>query len=121
MRTLMELNHIGAQVSIYGFGTGSSSLSYLRRLPLDHLKLARECIPLGEDDRENLMIARAILSLGASLDLTCTLEGVETRLQLACFREPGCDLVQGYLVSRPLGAEAFAEFLTRISWWRCKF
>lgn len=113
MRTLMELNHIGAQVSIYGFGTGSSSLSYLRRLPLDHLKLAREFIPLGEDDRENLMIARAILSLGASLDLTCTLEGVETRRQLACFREPGCDLVQGYLVSRPLGAEAFAELFDK--------
>lgn len=111
LRTLMELKRIGLNFSIDDFGTGYSSLSYLRRLPLNHLKVAREFVPWGADDGNNLSISRAIVSLAKSLELSCTVEGIETQAQLACFRDLGCDQAQGFLISKPLPALEFEEFL----------
>ncbi|WP_169603517.1 EAL domain-containing protein [Methylococcus geothermalis] len=113
VRTLLDLKRTGISFSIDDFGTGYSSLSYLRRLPLSHLKVAREFIPWGADDCNNLSISRAIVSLAKSLELTCTVEGIETRTQLDCFRQLGCDQAQGYLISPPLPPAEFEDFLRR--------
>ncbi|MDF9391909.1 MULTISPECIES: EAL domain-containing protein [Methylococcus] len=111
VRTLLELKRTGVSFSMDDFGTGYSSLSYLRRLPLSHLKVAREFIPWGADDCNNLSISRAIVSLAKSLELTCTVEGIETQAQLNCFKTLGCDQAQGYLISPPLPAGKFEDFL----------
>jgi len=111
VRTLLELKRTGVSFSMDDFGTGYSSLSYLRRLPLSHLKVAREFVPWGADDCNNLSISRAIVSLAKSLELTCTVEGIETQAQLDCFKTLGCDQAQGYLISPPLPPGEFEDFL----------
>lgn len=113
VRTLLELKRTGVHFSMDDFGTGYSSLSYLRRLPLSHLKVAREFVPWGADDCNNLSISRAIVSLAKSLELTCTVEGIETQAQLDCFKTLGCDQAQGYLISPPLPPGEFEDFLRR--------
>ncbi len=113
VRTLLELKRTGVSFSMDDFGTGYSSLSYLRRLPLSHLKVAREFVPWGADDCNNLSISRAIVSLAKSLELSCTVEGIETQAQLDCFKTLGCDQAQGYLISPPLPPGEFEDFLRR--------
>ena len=88
------------------FGTGYSSLAYLRRFPVDILKIARELIGApGEAEREAWAFAKAILALGRSLGLTVVAEGIETDEQLRMLRRLGCELGQGYLFGRPATAE----------------
>lgn len=108
---MVALKRLGVHLSIDDFGTGFSSLSFLQRLPLDHLKVAREFIPQHPEDRHNLSIARTIVTLAKSLGLRCTVEGIETSAQLRPFKEWGCDLVQGFLVSQPLAAGEFTQLL----------
>ena len=109
--SMVALKQLGVQLSIDDFGTGFSSLSYLQRLPLDHLKVAREFIPQHPDDRNNLSIAQTIITLSKALGLRSTVEGIETPTQLKPFREWGCDVVQGYLVSQALPAGEFRQLL----------
>ena len=108
---MVALKRLGVHLSIDDFGTGFSSLSFLQRLPLDHLKVAREFIPLHMDDRHNLSIAQTIVTLAKSLGLHCTVEGIETSAQLQPFKAWGCDLVQGFLVSQPVSAGEFTQLL----------
>ncbi len=113
-RTLTTLNAIrarGIRISMDDFGTGYSSLSYLRRFPFDKIKVDQSFIRQLPADPESAAIVRAILTMGACLGIATTVEGVETPEQLAFTAAEGCDYIQGYLVSRPLPAEAFEAFL----------
>ncbi|HLY59124.1 MAG TPA: EAL domain-containing protein, partial [Stellaceae bacterium] len=101
LAALTALKTIGVSVSLDDFGTGFSSLSYLRRFRFDRIKIDQSFIrELGLDD-EALVIVRAIVALGGSLGLAVTAEGVETQGQLDLLRELGCGEVQGFLLGRP--------------------
>jgi diguanylate cyclase (GGDEF)-like protein len=110
--TLRQLTALGVQLSVDDFGTGYSSLSYLKNLPIDTLKIdqsfVRDIVAGAPDHR---VLARAIISIGHSLDLKVVAEGVETEAQLEYLRKHGCDEVQGYYFSRPVPPEEFRKLL----------
>jgi len=105
--TLDALRHLGVRIAMDDFGTGYSSLAYLRRFPVDSLKIARELIgePGATDDAETWAFARAIIALGRSLGLPIVAEGIETQEQLRVLRQLGCGMGQGFLFGRPASAE----------------
>ena len=84
------------------FGTGSSSLAYLRELPIDELKVDRLFVERVDANPVDAAIFAAVLSLARSLSLPVTAEGVETAAQLEWLRAHGCDQAQGYLLARPM-------------------
>jgi len=108
---LHELKLMGIHVAIDDFGTGYSSLNYLKRFPIDTLKIDRTFVSDVCKDPHDTSIVRAIINLGHALDLTVIAEGVETREQLQYLAALECDLVQGFLFSKPLSAAAFEELL----------
>ena len=103
--TLDLMRELGVRIAMDDFGTGYSSLAYLRRFPVDILKIARELIPSEAEEREDWAFAKAILALGRSLGLTVVAEGIETDEQFRMLRRLGCELGQGYLFGRPASAE----------------
>ncbi len=108
---LNELRQLGIQISLDDFGTGFSSLSYLKRFPVESLKIDRSFISgIGQSD-EDEAITTAILSMARALELRVVAEGIETEQQRQFLADRGCDEIQGYLISRPLAAEDFARFL----------
>jgi diguanylate cyclase (GGDEF)-like protein len=110
--TLDLMRDLGVRIAMDDFGTGYSSLAYLRRFPVDILKIARELIGApGEAEREAWAFAKAILALGRSLGLTVVAEGIETDEQLRMLRRLGCELGQGYLFGRPDSADAIEATL----------
>ncbi|MFO8003628.1 EAL domain-containing protein [Thioalkalivibrio sp.] len=110
--TLRELRALGVGVSVDDFGTGYSSLGYLRRLPLNRLKIDRSFVTDIGQDKEAAMIARAIIGLGSSLGYEVVAEGIETAEQAAFLRTEGCQIGQGYLFGRPVSPEALATAWT---------
>jgi diguanylate cyclase (GGDEF)-like protein len=115
IRQLAQLRRIGVELSIDDFGTGYSSLGYLKRFAVEALKIDRSFIQDIPGNPHNAAIAKAILALARSLNLGVIAEGVETLQQRQFLIEHGCGEMQGYLISRPLAAEAFAEFVGRPS------
>jgi EAL domain-containing protein (putative c-di-GMP-specific phosphodiesterase class I) len=98
-------------IDIDDFGTGYSSLSYLKRFPIDALKLDKSFVDGLPHDQDDAVIARAVIALAHSLKLSVIAEGVETEEQLAFLHENDCDVIQGYLVSRPIPADEFAQLI----------
>jgi diguanylate cyclase (GGDEF)-like protein len=111
--TLQSLRRLGIKIAIDDFGTGYSSLSYLRRLPFDKLKLDHSFTADATENEESAAIARAIISMAQSLELTVVAEGVETQQQIDLLSDMGCTTMQGYLLSRPLDVAAMGEMLHR--------
>jgi len=111
LQTLHTLNAMGVLISIDDFGTGYSSLSYLKRFPIDMLKIDRSFVQDITTDPDDTAIVQAVIAMSHSLGIKVIAEGVETREQLDFLRRHQCDAVQGYCLSRPLPAEAFAQFL----------
>ena len=111
--TLEALRDLGIRIAMDDFGTGYSSLAYLRRFPVDSLKIARELIagPAESDDPEAWAFARAIVALGRSLGLSTVAEGIETPQQLRVLRGLGCGLGQGYLFGKPAAADEIQSVL----------
>jgi diguanylate cyclase (GGDEF)-like protein/PAS domain S-box-containing protein len=108
---LHELKLMGIKVAIDDFGTGYSSLNYLKRFPIDTLKIDRTFVSDICKDPHDRAIVRAIINLGHALDLTVIAEGVETKEQLQYLSALECDVVQGFLFSKAISANAFEELL----------
>jgi diguanylate cyclase (GGDEF)-like protein/PAS domain S-box-containing protein len=109
--TLDAVKAMGLNIAVDDFGTGYSSLGYLQRFPLDVLKIDRSFIRDIVADPDDAAITSAIVALARKLDIRTVAEGVETDDQLAILRQYGCDLMQGYLFSKPLPAQDFAAML----------
>ncbi|MEA1765459.1 EAL domain-containing protein [Pseudomonas syringae pv. tomato] len=110
--TLETLKANGVSISIDDFGTGYSSLAYLRRFPIDKLKIDIAFIREVTSNPQDAAIARAIIELAHSLGLKVIAEGVETPEQLAFLRDNQCDQIQGYLISKPLPLAELETFLS---------
>ncbi len=114
--TLGQLDAIGVRFAIDDFGTGFSSLSYLKRLPVDELKIDRSFVIAMMQDRDDPVIVRSTIELAHNLGLAVVAEGVEQAICLAELRRLNCDQAQGYLMSRPLPIEALATWLNESEW-----
>jgi diguanylate cyclase (GGDEF)-like protein len=110
---LHELRRMAVRISIDDFGRGFSSLSYLKRFPLDRLKIDKSFIRHLTTDENDAAITHAVITLGHSMKLRVTAEGVETEEQLAFLRDHGCDDIQGLLFSAPLCADELASFIRK--------
>ncbi len=108
---LQAIRALGVRIAVDDFGTGYSSLGYLRRFPVDILKIARDFVVSGEDDPETWAFAHAIVALGQTLGLRIVAEGIEEPGQLERLRSLGCEFGQGFLFARPLSADHLARLL----------
>lgn len=108
---LARLKAMGVSIAIDDFGTGYSNLSYLKRFPVDKLKLDRSFVSGITTNTEDSELAQAIVAMARSLRLTVVAEGVEEAQQVALLRSYGCDQLQGYYFSPPVAADAFTDVL----------
>jgi EAL domain-containing protein (putative c-di-GMP-specific phosphodiesterase class I) len=102
---LWGLRHIGVRLSIDDFGTGYSSLAYLKRLPVDEVKLDKSFVLNMTSDANDAAIVRSTIELAHNLGLQLVAEGVEDQETLELLAALGCDLVQGYHLARPMPAD----------------
>ncbi|MNG12897.1 Phytochrome-like protein cph2 [compost metagenome] len=108
---MQALKSLGVRFAIDDFGTGYSSLAYLKRLPLDRLKIDRSFVDGLAVDANDLALVETILAIGRNLGLECIAEGIESEEQLSMLRQRGCELGQGYFFSRPLNEENFRRWI----------
>ncbi len=112
---LNDLKELGISISIDDFGTGYSSLSYLKKFPVQKLKIDKSFVKHAITDPQDATIIRAIISMGQSLGLSVCAEGVEDEDQYNLLRSMSCDIAQGYLISKPMGAEMVVNWLKNYS------
>ena len=110
-KVLAEIKKMGARLAIDDFGVGYSSLTHLKRFPIDTLKVDRSFIRDLLQDPEDKAITEAIIAMGKSLNLTVVAEGVETLEQQTFLQDHGCDEMQGFYFSKPIAGDQFAELL----------
>lgn len=115
LRILNDLKSLGVQLAIDDFGTGYSSLAYLKKYPIDKLKIDQSFVRDIVDDDDDAAIVHTIIQLGRNLKMTTLAEGVETESQLAFLKVEGCRIGQGYLFGRPVPAEEFIRFFKKTS------
>ncbi|MFM2482507.1 EAL domain-containing protein [Celerinatantimonas sp. YJH-8] len=113
IRIMTELKSLGISFSIDDFGAGYSSLSYLKRLPIDELKIDRSFVSDIPRDRSDMAIIEAVLDLAQHLGFTVTAEGVETPQQKEFLRRRGCQFYQGFLVSKPLPKDVMTRYIQK--------
>jgi EAL domain-containing protein (putative c-di-GMP-specific phosphodiesterase class I) len=114
LATVTRLSALGARISVDDFGTGYSSLANLRRFPIDELKIDRSFVSPMLNDESDLIIVRSTINLGHDLGLRVIAEGVEDEETLRRLARLGCDLAQGYHMSRPLPADLFADWMAGV-------
>ena len=113
---LTQLREFGVSISIDDFGTGQSSLSSLKTLPVSTLKIDKSFVQDMPENHNDVEIARLILQMSKVLNVRSVAEGVETAEQAQVLKNMGCDLCQGYLFSKPLSEDALAEFINHPTW-----
>jgi diguanylate cyclase (GGDEF)-like protein len=111
MHVLSRLSGMGVRLAIDDFGTGYSSLAYLKRLPVDELKIDKSFVQGMEEDENDAVIVRSTIDLGRNLGLRVVAEGVETAEAWRQLAALGCDVAQGYYLSRPVPAAELAAWL----------
>ena len=107
---LHRLRALGVRLSIDDFGTGYSSLAYLRRLPVQEVKVDRAFVQRMDEEADDAAIVRSIVELARTLDLSVVAEGVENRRAMLLLEEMGCAMVQGYHIARPMPVAEFADW-----------
>jgi diguanylate cyclase len=103
--------NLGIAISVDDYGTGQSTLSYLKKLPLDELKIDRSFVEFAHQNRGDAVLVRSTIDLAHELGLKVVAEGVETEECLEFLRSVDCDMAQGYLISRPIAPDVFWELL----------
>lgn len=111
IRVLQDISNLGIEIAVDDFGTGYSSLAYLKRLPVDKLKIDQTFVRDVPSDEEDVAIVCAIIALGKSLKLSIIAEGVENIDQKNFLLDQGCHLIQGYLFGRPMPAKDIEQHL----------
>ena len=111
LRVLTELDRMGVSIAIDDFGTGYSSLAYLKRLPVDELKIDKSFVMDMVDNESDAVIVRSTIDLAHNLGLKVTAEGVETQQAWDALGALGCDRSQGYFMARPMAADKLEEWL----------
>ncbi len=110
---LTILTDLGVSLSVDDFGTGYSALSYLKRCPVNTVKIDRSFIMGVPDDKEDMVLIRAIIAMSHGLGLKVIAEGIETQAQWQFLQQQGCDYAQGYYFCRPLSFDGFKTWLTK--------
>ncbi|MCW2684842.1 MAG: putative signaling protein, partial [Blastococcus sp.] len=111
---LQRLHDLGVKLSIDDFGTGYSSMAYLRRLPVDELKVDRSFVLGMTTNSADAVLVRTAIDLGHNLGLTVVAEGVEGAEHVLALRALGCDIAQGYHYARPMLPGQLSELLDRV-------
>ena len=120
LNVVERVHGLGFTLSIDDFGTGYSSLAYLKKLPVSELKIDKSFVMDMLGSENDAVIVRATVDLAHNLGLKITAEGVESAQILEALRGMGCDIAQGYFISRPLSAQAFSEWLQTSDWPPCQ-
>lgn len=112
LSVMSEMNKLGVHFAIDDYGTGYSSLAYLKKLPFDTLKIDRSFVSNMIDNSDDLVIVRSTIDLAHNLGLSVVAEGVESQLTWDLLRALGCDTVQGYIVEKPVPKTVLARWIT---------
>jgi EAL domain-containing protein (putative c-di-GMP-specific phosphodiesterase class I) len=113
VEALRALSAFGMKFSIDDFGTGYASMNYIKRVPMSRLKIDRSFVQDFPASREDAAVVGSLVALGHALDVPILAEGVETMTQLNALRAAGCDEVQGFLIGRPVEADAVPDLIRR--------
>ena len=113
---LEDLHNMGFSLSIDDFGTGYSSLAYLKKLPVSELKIDQSFVFHMADDQDDATIVRSTIDLGHNMGLVVVAEGIENQATWDMLQAMGCDLAQGYYISKPMAADALLKWIAQAPW-----